>query len=314
MTSAYRSSTATGLLASALAAIATICWARTSSGLRGTTVGSIRPSRMSLATTADSSRSARNFGKMRPLETSPTLWPARPMRCRPRATDFGDSTCRTRSTAPMSMPSSSDEVATRHGQLAGLEQLLDDRALLAGERAVVGAGDLARRRVLGEVGVGQLVEAQRQALGAAAVVDEDDRRAVLADEREELGVDRRPDRLARRLPAGHRIERVERAGRLLRLDHRLDRHLDAQVERLAHARVDDRRLAARADHEAADLLERVLRRAQADALGVAAVVLQRRQPLEREGEVRAALRPGDRVDLVDDDRLDAARASRAPAR
>jgi hypothetical protein len=29
-----------------------------------------------------------------------------------RATDFGDSTCSTRSTAPMSMPSSSDEVAT----------------------------------------------------------------------------------------------------------------------------------------------------------------------------------------------------------
>src|SRR5205085_1111524 len=73
------------------------------------------PSCITRATTAHSSRSARNLGKIRPRETSPTLWPARPMRCRPRETDLGDSTWRTRSTAPMSMPSSSDEVATRQG-------------------------------------------------------------------------------------------------------------------------------------------------------------------------------------------------------
>ena len=54
-------------------------------------------------------------GRCGPCEMSPTLWPARPMRCSPAATDFGDSTWSTRSTAPMSMPSSSDEVATRHG-------------------------------------------------------------------------------------------------------------------------------------------------------------------------------------------------------
>ena len=42
-------------------------------------------------------------------------WPARPIRCRPRVTDFGDSTWMTRSTAPMSIPSSSEEVATRQG-------------------------------------------------------------------------------------------------------------------------------------------------------------------------------------------------------
>ena len=95
--------------------MATICWASTSSALRGTTVLSIRPSRMRWATTAHSSRSPRNLGKMRPLETSPTLWPARPIRCRPAVTDFGDSTCSTRSMAPMSMPSSRLEVATRHG-------------------------------------------------------------------------------------------------------------------------------------------------------------------------------------------------------
>ncbi len=111
---------AVGLVASAAAQIETICCASTSSGLRGTTVVSIRPSRMRLATTAHSRRSARNFGKMRPRLTSPTLCPARPIRCRPRATDFGDSTWITRSTAPMSMPSSSDEVATRHGSSPAL--------------------------------------------------------------------------------------------------------------------------------------------------------------------------------------------------
>ncbi len=41
--------------------------------------------------------------------------PARPIRCSPRVTDFGDSTWITRSTAPMSMPSSSEQVATRQG-------------------------------------------------------------------------------------------------------------------------------------------------------------------------------------------------------
>ena len=110
-TSSCRSSTEI----SSSAVIATTCCARTSSGLRGMTVSSMPPSSMRLTTTADSSKSARNFGKMRPLETAPRSWPARPTRCRPRATDFGDSTWMTRSTAPMSMPSSSDEVATRHG-------------------------------------------------------------------------------------------------------------------------------------------------------------------------------------------------------
>ena len=92
---------------------------------------------------------------------------------------------------------------------------------------------------------------------------------------------------------------------LIGLDHRLDRHVDLQVERLADPGVDDPRRPPRADHEPPDLLERVLRRAQPDALGVA-VVVEGREALERQREVRAALRPRDGVDLVDDDRLDAA--------
>ena len=206
MTSAYRSSTST---VSADAAIATICCASTSSGLRGTTVVSIRPSRMRRATTAHSSRSARNLGKMRPLETSPTPCPARPMRCSPAVTDFGDSTWSTRSTAPMSMPSSSELVATRHGSSPALScSSTTSRSSRASEPWCARAIGL----------LGELVEAQREPLGGAAVVDEDDRRAVLAHEREQLGIDRRPDRLARRLLPG---ERVEVGVALLRLDHRL---------------------------------------------------------------------------------------------
>ena len=56
-------------------------------------------------------------GRSAPSRRRSSVCPARPTRCRPRATDFGLSTCTTRSTAPMSMPSSSDEVATRHGIL-----------------------------------------------------------------------------------------------------------------------------------------------------------------------------------------------------
>ena len=78
------------------------------------------------------------------------------------------------------------------GDPAALQQLLDLDALLARERAVVGAR---------EVAAGELVQPQREPLGEAAVVDEDDRRAVRLDEAKDLGVDRGPDRLARSLDA-----------------------------------------------------------------------------------------------------------------
>ena len=84
------------------------------------TVSSIAPSRIAFATTAHSSRSARNFGKIRPLDVAPSSCPALPTRWSPRATDFGLSTWITRSTAPMSMPSSRLEVATRHGMRPAL--------------------------------------------------------------------------------------------------------------------------------------------------------------------------------------------------
>ena len=57
----------------------------------------------------------------------------------------GDSTWTTRSTAPMSMPSSRLLVATMAAQVAALELVLDDDPLLAGERAVVRLDQVAPR-------------------------------------------------------------------------------------------------------------------------------------------------------------------------
>ena len=190
VTSACSSSTLTGRSSGAAAAIATICCASTSSAFRGTTVVSIRPSRIRCATTAHSSRSARNLGKMRPRLTSPTEWPARPIRWSPRATDFGDSTWITRSTAPMSIPSSRDDVATRHGSSPAFSiSSTTSRSSRARDPWWARAISCSA----------QLIQPQRQPLGRAAVVDEQDRRAVRLNELEQLGVDRRPDRATRRL-------------------------------------------------------------------------------------------------------------------
>ena len=79
---------------------------------------------------------------------------------------------------------------------------------------------------------------------------------------------------------------------------RLHRDVDLEVERLARARVDDRARALRPHEEAADLLQRVLRRGQPDALHLAAGLLG--EALERDRQVRAALGLRDGVDLVDD--------------
>ena len=91
--------------------MATTCCARTSSGLAGMRVSSMSPCSIRRTSTAASSRSPRCLGNTLARLGDPTWWPARPARCRPRATVVGDSTMTTRSTAAMSMPSSSEEVA-----------------------------------------------------------------------------------------------------------------------------------------------------------------------------------------------------------
>ena len=139
---------------------------------------------------------------------SPTLCPARPTRCRPLATEGGDSTWITRSTAPMSMPSSRLEVATTAGSLPGLQRLLDVGALLPGHRPVVRPRDRELRAIVTverRPVVGELVEPAAQPLGQPARVREHDRGLVLLDQVKHPLLDVRPDR-----PARHRVV----AGRL----------------------------------------------------------------------------------------------------
>ena len=236
-----------------------------------------------------------------PRETPSTWWLARPIRCIPLATDVGVSIWTTRSTAPMSIPSSSEDVATRAGRRPALSASSISQALVAGDRAVVGAGDLLS---------GQLVEGGGQALGQAAGVHEEDRGAVRAHELEETRVDGGPDRAA---PAGRwpgpRGSRRPRLDGFPEAGHVLDRHLDPQVEGLLRAGVDDRhrpRLplaqALAAAEVAGHLLERPLGRREADPLERPAGDLL--EPLEGQGEVRSPLRPHERVDLVHDHRVD----------
>jgi hypothetical protein len=92
---------------------------------------------------------------------------------------------------------------------------------------VVGSRNLAVR---------ELVEPQREALGEAAVVHEDDRRAMALHELEQRRVDRRPDRAA-----------------FARLAHVLKRDDHAEVELFRAAGVDELDRAIAGD-EAADLL------------------------------------------------------------
>ena len=106
------------------------------------------------------------------------------MRCMPLATEGGDSIWMTRSMAPMSMPSSSEEVATTARICPVLRRVFDFGALGGGERAVVGAGE----RLLGEI-----VDEAGEALGGAAVVDEDEGGLAGEDDGEETGRDGGPD-------------------------------------------------------------------------------------------------------------------------
>ena len=189
---------------------------------------------------------------------------------------------------------------------AGLQLLLDEHPLLAGKAAVMCTRNLPvrlRDSAFG-VGGGELVEPESEAFGQPAVVDEHDRRAVGLDECEQLGVHRRPDRATRLFARAVRhlafaldgvVERAARA----ELAQIVDGNNHLQVELLRRPGVDELDRPAARD-ETADLLERPLGRREADPLRRGRG--QPFEPLEREREVRSALRSGDGVDLVDDHR------------
>ena len=89
----------------------------------------------------------------------------------------------TRSTAPMSIPSSSVDVA-QEPDPAGFQLFLDDRALIRGQRAMVRARDRF---------TGQIVQRTGQPFGHRAAVNEKNRRVTLANEFKETRMNCVPD-------------------------------------------------------------------------------------------------------------------------
>ena len=163
-------------------------------------------------------------------------------------------------------------------ELARLEALLRVEALLLREAAVV-RRDVFLTDALGEVA--------RDALHHPSRIGKDERRVVLRDERGKLIVDGGPD-----LAGHHRLERRTR-------------HDEGEVP-LAHVTdVDDLAGGARpgAGEEARDLLDRLLRRREPDALD--RLPGERVQALEGQSQVRTPLGARDRVNFVDDQRASA---------
>ena len=196
----------------------------------------------------------------------------------------GEPIWHTSSTGPMSMPSSSDAVATSARRSPARQPGLDPVAPFLGEAPVVRGHDVVAE---------PFAEHVREPFGGAARAHEHERRVMFLDERGDA---------------------VEHVGHLLGARDRFDlalRQLDPEVEGADVPAVDDRRQRPVADQQPRHRLDRSLRRRQADA--VRPRVAQRFQPLEREREVRAALVARDGVDLVDDHRVDRAQRG-APAR
>ena len=97
---------------SSIAAAATVCWASTSKGVHGMVSVSMSPERMHSMLAAVPMICSRVIRVEQCMRDSPTLWSARPTRCNPEDTDNGGAIWMTRSTEPMSMPSSRLDVAT----------------------------------------------------------------------------------------------------------------------------------------------------------------------------------------------------------
>ncbi len=142
--------------------IATICCARTSSGLRGSVVVSIAPACMrsrddgALEEVAAVLREDDALGGRADLVTGPTD-PLEAARDRRRALDLDDEVDGAHVDAELEARRRDER-----RQAAGLQLLLDRDALLAGDRAVVGADQLL---------AGELVEPLGEALREAPAVD-----------------------------------------------------------------------------------------------------------------------------------------------
>ena len=188
-------------------------------------------------------------------------------------------------------------------QPSGFELLLDLEPLLAGDAAVMRPDELLAR---------ELVESLGEALREPTAVREHDGAAMTSDQLEDPGVDGRPDARPQIAPGRRATGLLVEWQDLPDRRHVVHRDDDLEVERLARAGIDDRHVPVGSDsaEEPADRLERPLRGGQADPLdrpgvGTSAARTQRFQTLERQRQMRSPFRAGDRMDLVDDDDLDA---------
>ena len=142
-----------------------------SSGATGGSTRSRRPARTARSSAAHSTSSSRVVGNRRPFGVARRAWPERPTRWRKVAMLRGEPIWQTSSTGPMSMPSSSDAVATSTVRSPARSRSSTRSAPLLREAAVVrGDASLAER----------LAELVRDALGQPPRVDEHQRGAVLA--------------------------------------------------------------------------------------------------------------------------------------
>ena len=133
-----------------------------------------RRCRTDRSSAAHSTRSSRETGKTRPFGRPEMVCPDRPTRWSSVAMRWGDPIWQTRSTCPMSMPSSSEAVATSALSASGLSRISRVEPRLLRQAAVMG-GDL----VLAE----PLAQMPRHPLGHPPRVDEHERRAVALDQR-----------------------------------------------------------------------------------------------------------------------------------
>ncbi len=218
------------------------------------------------------------------------------------------------------MPSSRLDVATSPFRSTRLELVLDLQPALPTERSVVRLHQLLLH---GRVALGlggsvlalpvQLVESGGEALGQPAGVHEDQGGAVLLHQLEQSRVHGRPDGVPHR--SGRRGTRRRLVDDGAELGHVVDRDDDLDLERLAHARVDDGDGARPALTGGRSLrATRGTGRSPPAGAGwptgrcaVALAAARRTQWSSRSrvsGEVAAALGGGQRVDLVDDHGFD----------
>ena len=213
--------------------MATICWARTSNGLRGTALGSTSPRSIPPATTAASITSSRWVGRMRPLLCLPDQVAGAAHPLQSLAHPLGrlqlddqidradvDAEFERRRAHQRGQPAALQVALHREPRLAGHAAVVGADGFEVGYRAAPGGEDAAAlddsaldqpRRPAARLAGPLLVQAVGGAFGQPTAVGEDQRRVVAAHVPEHPRDDHRPDR-SRPAGRGSRRPRSRPAG------------------------------------------------------------------------------------------------------